>query len=280
MHPELWRIPIGENGWPLPAFGLMVALGTLLGAFFLGREARRRGWDSARAIDIAIWSVMIGLAGARIFYYVQFYDRDFKDESFLAVFAVWNGGLVLYGGVIAGVLSLFLLLRRSTFSITDYLDALAPSLAVGISLGRIGCFLNGCCWGKECAPNAWFAVRFPETSAAGADMAHHLQRIDVPVHPTQIYESVACLVLAVVLMLVQRKTSIPGLVASGFFILYGGLRYWIETLRGDHHVTSGGWTVSQIISLGAIGFGALLAIRCVARYQKTSAEPPNVYSAS
>lgn len=245
MWQELFRLP--WVGLPIHGYGLMVLIGALTGTWLLRQEAKRRDWDTQKIVDIGIYSVIGGLIGARIFYTIQFWDEQFSGEPFWHVFAFWEGGLVLYGGIIGGMGTLVVLIRRNQLPLVQVLDAAAPSLAIGIAFGRIGCFLNGCCWGQRCPHDFPLAVTFP--AGAPADTWG-------PVLPTQLFSSVHAFLLAWILWRFQRGQPADGRVAGAFLLLYGVGRYMIESIRGDHGVS--GFTVSQQVSFFVISLGVVV----------------------
>lgn len=241
MWQELLHLP---GGITIHGYGLMVLLGALSGAFLLKREAARRGWDTQRVVDIAVLSVVLGLVGARAFYVIQFYPSQFRGEPFWHVFAFWKGGLVLYGGMIAGISVFVVLVKRAKLPVLGFMDAAAPSLALGIAFGRIGCFLNGCCWGRECSAEHPLAVIFPAEAPAGG----------VPVLPTQLFSSAHAFLLAFICYRLQRSGRGGGAVIGTMLVLYGIGRFMIESIRGDH-TPQFEFTVSQLVSFATVAVG-------------------------
>jgi len=240
---------------PIYGYGAMVLLGFLAGYFFVLRGAQRDGIEREKVQDLPIWMVFSGLLGARLFYFIQFYSTDFNDGRWWHVFKIWEGGLVFYGGLILGAVAFLIYCRRQKLPILPMLDLMAPATALGLGFGRIGCFLNGCCWGKACDASFTFAVRFP----AGSPPA----TLDAPspwVHPAQLYASLNGFLLALVLWAVWRRKPSPGTVIGLLFLLYGMSRFLLEGIRGDHEVAQGAWTVSQSVSSAGIALGAFLLI--------------------
>ena len=253
MRRELFRIP--GLDWPIYGYGTMVLLGFLLGYIYVIRAARREGIPTEKVQDLPIWMVLSGLLGGRLFYFLQFYGDEFSGGRWTRVFKIWEGGLVFYGGMILGVLAFLLFCRRHKLPVLPMLDIMAPATAIGLGFGRIGCFLNGCCYGRECAADAPFAVRFPEGSPPASALPDVTTGLSQWIHPTQLYSSVNAFLLALLLWAVWRRRPAPGTVIGLLFALYGVSRYVIEKIRGDHGVSEGFWTVSQTISLGAITLG-------------------------
>ena len=150
LHVTLW------------SFGAMAALGGLAGLLLVRRMARRAGIDPVRAVDGAMYSLLIGMVGARVFFVMHHYDQ-FRDD-WLDVFAIWHGGLEFLGGVVPVIAFLLLYTHRHKLPVRRYLDIMAVGLMMGLAFGRIGCFLNGCCYGRP-TELPW-AVRFPYKSYA------------------------------------------------------------------------------------------------------------------
>ena len=145
MRQVLLRIP-GLN-LPLFGFGLMIVAGFYAGMILAARKSKRFHLDPNVIYDLSVWLLIGGIVGARLFFVGEYWDRI---EKFTDIFKVWEGGIVFYGSVIGATVAFFLAWMARPFPILATLDVLAPSIAIGIALGRIGCFLNGCCYGDVC----------------------------------------------------------------------------------------------------------------------------------
>jgi len=254
MLPELIRIPL--VGWRIHSFGVMVVLGFLAGYWFVRRATARDGIPRERIQDLPIWMVLSGLVGARLFYVVQFYEESFSGGRWHHALRIWEGGLVFYGGLILGAIAFVVYCRRYSLPLLAMLDAMAPATALGLAFGRIGCFLNGCCYGRECSADFALGVRYPANSLPMVG-----REAGATLHPTQLYESAVAFAMALVLWAIWRRRSAPGLVLASLFILYGTSRFVLEGIRGDHGVPLGGWTVSRWISVATVAIGLTLAAR-------------------
>ena len=230
----------------------MVLLGVLFGIFLLRKGAARRQLDAERVAELPLSLVLFGLVGGRAWYCIQFSDEVFAERGWTAVFYLWEGGLVLYGAIAGGLLGFLWLQRKEAYGNTrDLLDVIAPALAIGIAFGRLGCFLNGCCWGEVCEPTYPFAVSFPPGSPPALAFGE-LETPSPPLHPTQIYSAIQGVVLCGVLWVVGgRWARRPGRTFALFLGLYSIGRSLIETIRADHDVLAGELTVSQKASLVA-----------------------------
>jgi phosphatidylglycerol:prolipoprotein diacylglycerol transferase len=155
MHPRLFEIPF--INWPVGAYGPMLVLGFIAAITLIRYLSKDIGEDPQHIINAALYSLIGGVVGARVFYVIHYYDRFQND--LLGVFRTWNGGLELLGGVIAAIAIILTYLKIHKLPMLRYLDILAIGLMLALVFGRIGCFLNGCCYGKPA--DAPWAVRFP-----------------------------------------------------------------------------------------------------------------------
>lgn len=170
MQQVLFWIPVRTswtpNGLPLYGFGAMLFLAFVCGAWIAARRGKLVGIPADRMEVVLVWLFAIGLVGGRVLYFLA--EVDARDRNWLDFFKIWQGGIVFYGGAIGGaiaaVLAYWKILRPLKISPWRVADAIAPGVAVGLFFGRLGCFLNGCCWGYPAAPSAP-AVHFPSLSA-------------------------------------------------------------------------------------------------------------------
>ncbi len=152
MYPEL--IP----GWPLHSYGLMLVV-AFYSAYFLSRwTAKKEGIEPNRMMDILLVAVVLGIVGARALFVIQYREQI---SGFGDLFAIWRGGLVFYGGLITATIGLVAYVRWKKLPVWRLADAAAPAIMIGLSLGKVGCFLNGCCFGAVCDERFPLAVRFP-----------------------------------------------------------------------------------------------------------------------
>lgn len=206
-------------------YGIMVALGFVCAVSMLMLNRKHANVDSEQISDIALYGMISGIVGARIFYVVQFWDQ--YRGNLLEIIRIDHGGLVFYGGLICTISVLLIYCLRKKLVVLNVLDIFGPALAIGHAFGRIGCFMNGCCYGKPSDISC--AVRFPEGSAPAAAFPGR------SVHPVQLYEAAFNIVLAAVLFLLLRKAKLkPGMIAAIYLIAYGVARFLFEFLRGDH----------------------------------------------
>ena len=164
MHPVLLNLPFGIS---IKAYGLMMMLGFFAATWWAMHRARLVNADPDVILNLGFISLVSGIVGARLFYVVQFWQQDFANQPnpLMAALNVTAGGLVFYGGFLLAVVCALAYLVWARHSIRLYLDILAPSLMVGLAFGRMGCFLNGCCWGAPTQKVPW-ALSFPYASPA------------------------------------------------------------------------------------------------------------------
>ncbi len=160
MHPELFKLPFVDI--TVKSYGLMMVLGFLAAVLLIRRLSRHLGDDPEHITNAALYSLIAGVVGARAFYVIHHYD-EFRGRLG-AIFALWHGGLELLGGVILAIVVISLYLKRRKLAVRRYLDILAIALGLALAFGRIGCFMNGCCFGQP--TEGWWGVRFPYNSPA------------------------------------------------------------------------------------------------------------------
>jgi phosphatidylglycerol---prolipoprotein diacylglyceryl transferase len=212
------------------AYGTFVALGVFFAILFLRKNAKKIFVSSESVVDLAIATVVSGFLGARFFYIVQFWD--YFQKAPLDMFKLWEGGIIFYGGLIGGTLGFFIFIQLKRLPFLGLLDLFVIATALAQGFGRIGCFLNGCCFGSP--SQAPWAVSFPF--------------LDHAVHPTQLYESSFCFLLAFFLFLVLRQKPRTGIVSVAYFVLYPLGRFALEFFRGDNVKVFLNLTLQQWIS--------------------------------
>ena len=246
MHPIAFEYGPLSIHW----YGVMVALGFLAGLWTAGRRGLRVGIAAEKIIDLGPWLILGAIAGARTLYVISYWHESFEGKPIVDVFKVWKGGLVYYGGLIGASLAGILYLRLKKLPLWKVADILAPSVALGHAFGRIGCLLNGCCYGRAC--NLPWAIRFPEGTGLSVPT--------YPVHPTQVYESLLNLGLYAGLAWLFRRKKFDGQVFGVYLVGYAILRSFVEMFRGDYpQYYLGGWvTPAQLVSIAILAAGVVL----------------------
>jgi phosphatidylglycerol:prolipoprotein diacylglycerol transferase len=176
MQQVLFRIP-PETGLPVYGFGIMLLIAISTAAWLAGRRAEAEGIAQRDSLyDFLMWVVLGGLIGARLFFVIQFPQGGNPILNFIKI---WDGGIVFYGsaigGLIAGIIARRRFLSKFNISIFKLADVVAPSIAIGLCLGRIGCFLNGCCWGHVACPECRPAAHFPLMTTPAREMVRDFQ---------------------------------------------------------------------------------------------------------
>lgn len=260
MWQVLFEIP--GTGFRVHGFGLMLFLAFIVGMNLASWLAKRSRIDPNDVFDLAIWVIVGGLLGARGFYVVQHHETI---STFWDIFKIWEGGIVLYGSLIGAGIGFTLFWRWRRFPFLPMLDVVAPAMAVGVALGRVGCFLNGCCFGDTC--DLPWAVRFPAGTlpwldhVSGGLIASDALR-SLPVHPTQLYSTLDGLILMALLLAYFPLRRRDGEVMALLLVTYPITRFLIERLRNDEGAILAGMTISQnmsiVILIGGLAFWAYL----------------------
>lgn len=192
-------------------------------------------------MDFGPWLIVGAIIGARALYVLTFWREQFADSPFWELFAVWRGGLVYYGGLIGAAVATILYARLKRIGLWRLADVLAPSVALGYAFGRIGCLMNGCCYGRACSL-PW-AIHFPQ--------GH--QTYPQGVHPCQMYDAILSLGFYAFLGWFYRHKKFDGQVFAAYLGGYAILRFAVEFARGDYPVNQhylGDWaTPAQVVSL-------------------------------
>ena len=259
----------GQRAVPIRGYGMMILTGFLLGVWMAARRAHLIGCEKRHVMDVAIFGVLIGLGGARIFHVIMHWSEynpltpgGFDFFRITAMFAIWEGGLVFYGAFLTVIPWAWAYCRINKLPAIKFLDLAAPSLIIGLSIGRIGCFLNGCCYGKLCSL-PW-RVEFPRGAPAW-----HWQVNDglipetavhsLAVHPTQIYASIAAALTAAFLYAYWQRRKFDGQIISLMLVMAGSTRFFEEMLRTDEPAAfpelSNWLTIAQWLAMGIVAFG-------------------------
>lgn len=222
MFPILLKIgPI-----TIHTYGFMMALGVGMGFWFLFVQAKNQGLPASRLIDMAFYTIIISLIGAKIILFVGNFSYYLKYPGEL--FSLARSGGVFQGGLAFGLLFALWYFRKHRISTWKSADIIGPALALGHGFGRTGCFTAGCCFGRECA--------VPWGVSFQSNYAHNLTGIPLhtSLHPTQLYESALNFLNFFILFFILRRKKFDGQVFSFYIINYSIIRYFVEFYRGDH----------------------------------------------
>jgi phosphatidylglycerol:prolipoprotein diacylglycerol transferase len=238
MYPVLFEI----GRFPIYAYGLLLAAAYLLGLQLAVVRARARGLDGGRVMDLGIWVIVSALVGAKLLLLAVDFEHFRSNPSEL--FSLFRSGGVFYGGLVLAVPVALLYARRAGLPIWTTSDAFAPGIALGHVVGRIGCLLAGCCYGRP--TTVPWAITFTNTRAAD----NVGTPLGVPLHPTQLYEAGAELIILILLLATERRgRPFPGRTVWSYMLLYAVSRFAIEFYRGDPRGMVGELSTSQFISV-------------------------------
>ena len=261
-------------GIEIAYYGIIIGTAILLGFWIAAREAKRTGQNPENYLDMGIIGVIAGIVGARLYYVI--FSWDMYKDNLLDIFNLREGGLAIYGGVIAAVISVLVLAKVKHLSAPQIFDTIAMALLNGQMLGRWGNFFNREAFGGY--TDSLFAMRLPLDAVRSSDvteqMRRHIERIDgvsyIQVHPTFLYESLWCMVLLIILFAYRKHKKYEGELFLMYLFGYGLGRFWIEGLRKDQLLLPGvGIAVSQLLA-GAIVVGTGAAMLYLRKKHKNS----------
>ncbi len=263
------------NSFTIAYYGIILATGMLAGLFLARWQAKRTGQNPDIYMDYAIWGILFAIVGARLYYVV--FSWDYYKENWLEIFHIRGGGLAIYGGVIAAVLTAVIYCRRKKYNFFLFADTAVPGLLIGQIIGRYGNFMNREAFGEY--TDSLFAMRLKVTDVAQtsitASMKDHLQTIGgvqyIQVHPTFFYESMWNIMILLFILWYSNHKKQDGELFWLYLIGYGTGRCLIEGLRTDQlQLGSTGIAVSQVLSGCLVVGGILLFILRRMRAKKTS----------
>jgi phosphatidylglycerol:prolipoprotein diacylglycerol transferase len=256
MHPIAFHLGPITIHW----YGVMIALAFLAGLWTAARRARRENISGERIADIVIWLMIGGILGARIVYVATYWKDEFAGQPLSEIFMIQHGGLVYYGGLIGATIAGIIYIRWKKLPLWKTADVLAPSIALGNVFGRIGCLLNGCCYGRP--TDLPWAIRFPSNHPTGG----------LPVHPTEIYDALNNVVLYLLLAWLFRRKKFDGEVFATYLVGYAITRTIMEYFRGDYPPDQihFGLTPGELISIPIFIAGLMLGVILSNRARKTT----------
>lgn len=276
MYPKLFTVTLPGfdflgHSWGGPTtlhtYGFLLAVAFLSGLFVVSSQAKKAGMDATRITDMAVWLLIAGLVGAKVLLVVvdwRFYNRNPRE-----LWSIFQSGGVFYGGLLGGIAVALFYVWRYRLPGWATADVLAPGVVIGQAIGRLGCFAAGCCFGKP-ASVPW-AVTFTDVYAArqvGTPM-------DTALHPTQLYESLACFLILIFLLWLAPRKSFHGQVVLTYAVLYSSFRFAVEFFRGDGDrgsVFGGLLSTSQLIAILLV-LTAALVFPYVRRTQRIAPAP-------
>jgi phosphatidylglycerol:prolipoprotein diacylglycerol transferase len=247
----------------------MLALSFLSGIFIAMYLAKQRGLNPDAVSDVGLYTIISAIVGARL-YYVMTHFHEFRGDLLSIVNPFHDGqigisGLVMYGGFIMAIVTATLFFKIKKLPILPYLDVCSPSVGLGIALTRIGCFLNGCCYGVAAKPGSFLSINYPGVQSPAGYYQHAVGAQGLL--PTQFFESAGGIVIAVTLYLVGRsKFAFAGLQFYLLVVMYAVLRFFIETVRYIETQKIGPFSHNQLICIVLfLVFGGIIVKKFMAK---------------
>jgi len=247
MFPTVLRI----GNLHIYSYGVMLFISFLCGIAIVEHRAKKFGVEPKKITDLALWVLLAVVVGARLFY-VAFHWDEFRNDL-VGIIAFWRGGLaglMFYGGFLGGIIVGVLFVRANKMPVRKLMDAVAPAIVLGEGLTRIGCFLNGCCFGKPTGGPC--GVVFPHNSPAGAAF------LDQPIHPTQLYSSAAGFLLFLFALWLEKRKLRAGVLAAVLLIVYSLFRFGIDFVR--YYEDGANFWGNQVVSLALTAAGVVLLV--------------------
>jgi len=226
MLPDICQI----GPFTVYSYGLMLVLAFFISTKLASLEAKRQGLDPQLVFNLCFYVFIFGIIGARIFYILS--NLSFYLRNPLEIFMLQHGGMAWFGSVISGSISTIFFIKKNKLNLLKTFDLLAPFIALGQAIGRIGCFLNGCCYGSPSEWGIYFKV-------PGQTLI-----------PTQLYSSLLLLTIFFILRFIQNKRPAVGTIIASYLFLYSLKRFFIEFLRNDSPRIFYGLTIFQLLSAG------------------------------
>jgi len=254
MHPILFRI----GNWPVYSYGVLLAAAYLTALQLAVVRARHRGVDGARVMDLGIYLIIAALVGAKLMLVIVDFKYFLANPAELK--SLVSAGGVFYGGLLGALITAIVLVRRYNFRIWTTADLFAPGIALGHVIGRLGCLLAGCCYGKP--TDVPWGITFTNPDAA----ANVGTPLGIPLHPTQLYDAGAELLILILLLVTERRgRPFEGRTFWLYMLLYGISRFIIEFFRGDDRGVMMGVSTSQFVSLVVVPLAIVMLVRLRAR---------------
>jgi phosphatidylglycerol---prolipoprotein diacylglyceryl transferase len=248
VHPIAFRLGPLTVHW----YGVFLALGFLAGLWTASRREPRTCVAPEKISDAILWLMIGSVLGARVLYVATYWRESFAGQPWWEVFMIQKGGLVYYGGLIGASFAIIVYTHIQKLPLWKVADIFAPSIALGYVFGRIGCLMNGCCYGRAC--DLPWGIKFPPTPNGPPT--------GVPLHPTQIYDSLLNLLLYIGLAWLYRRKKFDGQVFAAYLICYAVTRSIVEAFRGDYSELHryAGLTPAHLVSIGILAAGVMLFI--------------------
>ena len=233
---------------------------------YIKKEAKRLSIEIAKIMDLCFYLIIVSIIGARIYYVI--FEFDSYKNNLLDIFAIWQGGLAIHGGIIAGIIFTYFYCKKKNLCLLQITDLIAPSLILGQAIGRWGNFFNGEAFGPKTTYMFLKNLHLPKFIIDGMYLYSPVDNIYAYRHPTFLYESLWCLIGFILLILLRRNKKIKiGQITGIYFIIYGIERFFVESLRQDSLMMFN-LKVAQLISIVMIMTGIFLFIYSIKKSKK------------
>lgn len=253
-NTDMHRVIVELWGLSITSWGVMLVIAFVVGIWLAEKGAIKYGIPKTIIQDLSVVVIISGIVGGRVTYIIENWSHYAKYPG--EMFKVWEGGLIFYGGLGLAVLFGIIFLKRKKVNILKVMDLIAPLIVLGLGLARVGCFLNGCCFGKP--TSLPWGVVFPANSPPRWVFSEHIR-----IHPTQLYESIAGVCMFLILLMIEKKKRFSyGYLFGIFLATYGGWRFTTDFLRyyESKALILFGLTHSQIVSILMILVAVVLLI--------------------
>jgi phosphatidylglycerol:prolipoprotein diacylglycerol transferase len=258
MFPVLWTFPEGIpllGGISIYTYGALAATGFLCGILWIMHEARLAGVNREKVADLSFYLIVAAIVGSRLLYMIVEYERFLAHP--LDALKLWEGGLVFYGGLLACIAVSWWYTRQQSWTLRGISDLFMPGVALGHGIGRMGCLMAGCCYGKPVAGDPWWAISFPHNASS-------LAPAGIPLIPIQLLESLVEFGIFLILVFVRRHKKFEGQVFLTYLIIYAFLRSVLELFRGD---TIRGFIIPDILSTSQL-ISLLVIVASIVYYRR------------
>jgi len=237
MYPVLFEF----GGFQIRSYGVIVALSFLIALWMSTREAERKGLDPKLVQDFAVYGLLGGIVGARL-YFVLFSAPGYFLEHPWEIFAVWSGGIGVIGSLIGGAIVAVWFCRKRNISLLRFADTLVPGIAIGQTLGQFACLLNGDSYGRP--TDLPWAITFTDPRS--------LAPLNIPLHPIEIYEMIAYFLIFLIVWKTRKKYKLDGFALFTYLAGYGVARFFVDFFRGDPAIFAWGIQAAQLFGAAMI----------------------------
>ena len=249
MNPILLSIGKFELRW----YSVLILFAFAIGFILVLKKSKAKGISPAHVYDLSFYLVIFCILGARLYYCL--FNLDYYSRHLIEILEVWNGGLAIHGGIIAGIIFLIIYAEKKELPFFGLTDIIAPSLALGQAIGRWGNFFNQEAYGSATTLQTLKNLHIPRFIREGMCIN------GIYYHPTFLYESLGCIIIFIILMFISSIKDLKrGIVTGIYFICYGTIRYFIEILRTDS-LMLGNFKIAQIVSIVMVVVGILIIIK-------------------